>query len=106
MVKYKYPLGILPISDPKILRCDKWAASAISINPIKIKNESPKICNDGCLLMKLPTGFAKIIIIRIDITTAMTIISSASLGLGDRPLVIPTAVNIESNEKTILITAI
>ena len=95
-----------PTDDPKISRCDRCAPSAISIKPIKIKNERPNICNDGCFAIKFPTGFAKSIMIPTEITTAITIIIKASVGLSEIPLVIPTAVRIESKENTRLITAI
>ena len=60
----------------------------------------------GFLLTKSPTGLANNIMISTDITTAMIIITNASFGLLEIPLVIPIAVSIESKEKTILMTVI
>src|SRR5690606_4128857 len=84
-------------------------ASVVNINPIKIKNDKAKICIEGFLFTKFPTGTAKAIITPTEITTAATIINNSDLYphsstfSGYRPLVIPTAVKILSTEKIISI---
>ncbi len=72
------------------------------MKPIKIKKESANIWIVGLLFTKVLTEFAKIIIIIIDIMTAKIIIVSAP----SIPFVIPTAVKIESKEKTMSIKII
>ena len=70
--------------------------------PINSKKVIPSTCKEGCLLTKPPTGLAKSIIISTDTTMTTTIIKTAC----PSPLVIPTAVSIESKEKTKLIAVI
>jgi hypothetical protein len=43
IAKYRYPFGIESTSLSKITVSEKLAPSVISISPIEIKNESPKI---------------------------------------------------------------
>ena len=76
-----YPLGI-----------SKWKPSAISETPIIIKKQSAKTLNDGCLDINPLIGFeANNIMITVTITAVYITQSSST---------IPTAVIIESTEKT------
>ncbi len=74
----------------------------MSMKPMRIRKARPSIWMVGCLLTKLPTGVAKAIMISTDNTTATTMMNSAP----DRPLVMPTAVRMESKENTRLISVI
>ena len=63
------------------------------MNPIKSRNESASISSVGFLCIKSATLPEKIIMIIIDITTAVIITGSMSVS--------PIAVSIESNENTL-----
>jgi hypothetical protein len=95
-------LGIVDIVEPMITVSDRLAASVININPINKRKDKPNICREGCLFTNRLTGSANPIIMVIAITTAAIMIHKA-YGI---PFVIPTAVRIESNEKTISIKTI
>ncbi len=83
-------------------RSAKCPPSKISMKPIRIRNERPSICMVGFLFTNLPTGTANSIMMIIENITDIIIIISAPY----IPFVIPTAVSIESKEKTMLIKVI
>ena len=88
---------MVPTSLSNIMVWEIWAPSVISINPINIRNDSPRIWSEGCFCIKSETDFMKTIMIPTD-TSMDIIIMGNAFGI---PFVIPTAVKIESKENTI-----